>query len=191
MKKIILLTLCLMLLLCACSKDQPTGDTEATQASTPVADVPAGKEIPAEIVSAYDIDDADRKLIADLFTDFDKALEDLGNSSMEDEDFYDYANQINELVNQFEEDFDSEVPDQKLDSTEDKTEKLALIDAMSVRANALTMPRSNLGFSLWDYSMGNCSGEKCAEDAFAVVNAYSNYYYSETHITDDDLDNMG
>lgn len=185
MKKVFILILCLTLLLCGCAKDQTPEATELAVEES------IGKEIPAEIVSAYDIDDADRKLIATLFEDCDEALEDLGYSSMEDEDFYDYANQINELVNQFEEDFDSEVPDQKLDSTEDKTEKLNLIDAMSTRANALTMPRSYLGFSLWDYSMGNCSGEKCAEDAFAVVNAYSQYYYTEDHITDDDLDKLG
>lgn len=129
MKKTIIMMLCMALLLCGCAGEKETSKADAPE-----------KEILPEIVSAYDIDETGKKQVAELFDDLDKAFEDLSDSDLEDEDFYDYANEVSEIISDFEDTFDSEAPSRKLDNVENDEEKLALIEAMGVRANALITP---------------------------------------------------
>ena len=180
MKKRIIPVILSILFLFGCAKEEAAPENEATQ--------PTRKPILAEIVSAYDIGATGEKQVSELFESFDKAFDKLAKSSVEEDDFYTYARAVKDAVDKFEDEFDSEAPKRKLDSTTDKSKTTELIFAMSDRANALTMPQEDLSLALIDL---NGNGEHCAELAVEVVNAYSSYYYGEVHLTDDDLDQLG
>lgn len=174
MKRAVLALLILVLLCCGCTKKQ--------EASTPT-----GNQIRSEIANAYDMDDTDKQMVADLFADMDKAFEKLANSKRDASDLFVYASKVSQLIKNFDASFDWDAVKRKVDNATDNEEKLKWIECMSDRAQSLTAPAYNLSFEL---VKEDSSGEHCAELAVNAVNAYSQYFYGEVHITDNDLDRI-
>ncbi len=173
MKKLFALILSLVMLLglCACSEEEKSAESTA-------------KPLRKEVVEVYQTDEKLANEVQALFDQFDKAFETLKNSNADDAAFLAYAETISDAVSNFGA-FDS-YHDRPFNS--DNKDVHALMDAEYAN---LAIIRIDLSSELVDYYCGMGSAERCAEAAFGVVNSYSEFFYGEYRITDDDLDQLG
>lgn len=174
MRKILTLILgltMLLSLLCACGE-------ESEETKTP--DV---KPLRKEVVEAYETDEKLAKEVQALFNEFDKAFETLKNSAVDDAAFLAYAEAISEAVSNFE-------------AFEPYYDKLIESDrypeyaGMQVEYANLASVRFDLSSKLFKCYSGESYSEGAAEAAFGVVNSYSEFFYGEYRLTDDDLDKL-
>ena len=176
MKKVLTLILTLVMLLsllCACSEE----GAEETKA-------PDVKPLRKEVVEAYETDEKLAKEVQALFDEFDKAFETLKNSAVDDAAFLAYAEAISDAVSNF------EAFDPYYDKLIESDRYPEYADMQGEYAD-LGPVKFSLSSKLMGYKYSDeGSAEGCAETAFGVVNSYSEFFYGEYRLTDDDLDQL-
>lgn len=144
------------------------------------------QEILPDVKDALDIDEAAEKQINEMFEAFDSAFETLAkNKQVTNADFQSYAEAVDEADEKVKELLDgkNDLLSEKIDKTEDKEKKEALL--MIMLENDFVLASSKLDIALlWG------TEEESAEAAFALVNAYNNFFYGADRITDKDTDSI-
>lgn len=148
------------------------------------------EKIKDEIAEAYELDDAGKKLVHDLFAEFDSAFERLKESKLEDRDLYDYAEAITTAFSDFDhvfsEKYSSKLQEKIDNASGDELSEYVLIST-DYRFKAIDINYSKFSF-LEGYDGG--SGERLAEEAFNYVNELSDFFCGIYRITDDELDEL-
>lgn len=139
-----------------------------------------------EVAEAYEIDGA---TVQPLFDAFDKALADLAASAQEDDDLLAYAEAVSAAVEEFEATFSEkeELLSEKMSAAPD-ADRMAYLRFLLNDRSEPTSAWIDLNMERLYALTGEGSGERCAEAAFQVVNAYAQFFYGEYWITEDDLD---
>lgn len=150
-----------------------------------------GKSILPDIVDAYDISGEKKELVDALFSDLDDAFKKLAeNDSLDDDDYYEYACEVQKLLDAFEDKFDWEPLTKKQNDATSDEEKNKWASIMLEHAGLL-IASSDLSLEIFDKMMGGGSGERCLEAAINIVDSYAMLFYGESLITEDDLEKLG
>ncbi len=187
MKKIIILLLCAALLLCGCAGNQAKddkGNSDDSQLSED--DIVPEKEIIDDVMILFELDESGEKSVARLFADLDKAYQKASSSDKSNQDYLDYAKEVKQKLDAFDETFDWAMWDRKLggSTTLPLEEAMAAYNLGDPLLKLLTIDDLFNGLEDKEPS-DDCS--YYAHVACLAVNYYSEFFYGEACYTEDEM----